>query len=87
MFSKAVLNHRINATHKEPLIWSWPYEHADRKREREADKALRHGAGHHNMPFEVDRKLLKDIVGEKMGEGVGRIEFLSAGRSPFLLIF
>jgi hypothetical protein len=39
------------------------------------------------MPFEVDRKLLKDIVGEKMGEGVGRIEFLSAGRSPFLLIF
>ena len=33
------------------------------------------------MPFEVDRKLLKDL--EKMGEEVCRIEFLSAGMSPF----
>jgi len=73
-----------------PLIWSWPHEHADRKREREADEALhgRHGSTHyiygsHSVPFEVDRKLLKDLVREKMGEEVGRIEFLSAGMSPF----
>ena len=72
-----------------PLIWSWPHEHADRKCEREADEALhgRHGSAHyiygsHSMPFEVDRKLLKDLVREKMGEEVGRIEFLSAGMSP-----
>lgn len=74
-----------------PLIWSWPHEHADRKREREADEALhgRHGVtnyvyGSRNMPFEVDRKLLKDLVKEKMGEEVGRIQFLSAGMAPFL---
>lgn len=69
-----------------PMIWSWPREHADRKREREADEGLhgRHGAAHyiygsHSVPFEVDRRLLRDSVREKMGEEVGRIEFLSAG--------
>jgi hypothetical protein len=77
-----------------PLIWSWPHEHADRKREREADESLhgRHGTTHyiygsHSMPFEVDRKLLKDLVREKMGDEVGRIEFMSAGMSPFLVIW
>lgn len=57
-----------------PLIWDWPAEHEDRKAEKKADAAL-HGA----TPFEVDRKLLKDVVREKMGVEVGRIKFLSAG--------
>ncbi|TFK41788.1 hypothetical protein BDQ12DRAFT_678502 [Crucibulum laeve] len=57
-----------------PLKWDWDAEHADRKRERKADAAL-HGA----TPFEVDRKVLKDVVREKMGREVGRIRFLSAG--------
>ena len=57
-----------------PLIWDWPAEHQDRKAEKKADAAL-HGA----TPFEVDRKLLKDVVREKMGVEVGRIRFLSAG--------
>ena len=57
-----------------PLQWSWEIEHADRKKERKADAAL-HGA----TPFEVDRRVLKDIVREKMGVDVGLITFLSAG--------
>jgi hypothetical protein len=57
-----------------PLIWDWPAEHEDRKAEKKADAAL-HGA----PLFEVDRKLLKDVVREKMGVEVGRIRFLNAG--------
>ena len=74
-----------------PMIWSWTREHADRRREREADEGLhgRHGATHyiygsHSVPFEVDRRLLRDSVREKMGEEVGGIEFLSAGVCVFL---
>ncbi|KAJ4468697.1 hypothetical protein J3R30DRAFT_3661693 [Lentinula aciculospora] len=64
--------------HEEPegevLEWDWDVEHADRKAEAKADAAL-HGA----LPFEVDRKVLKDVVREKMGAEVVRIKFLSAG--------
>jgi hypothetical protein len=35
------------------------------------------------MPFEVDRKLLKDLIRENMGEEVSGIEFLSVGMSFF----
>ncbi|KAF8799492.1 hypothetical protein BYT27DRAFT_7120349 [Phlegmacium glaucopus] len=60
---------------RRPLLqWDWEIEHADRKKERKADAAL-HGA----TPFEVDRRVLKDVVREKMGVDVGRITFLSAG--------
>ena len=59
---------------KAPLVWDWDIEHADRKLEAKADAAV-HGA----PPFQVDRKLLKDIVQEKMGEDVVRIKFLGAG--------
>ncbi|KAF6756356.1 hypothetical protein DFP72DRAFT_893953 [Ephemerocybe angulata] len=61
----------------EPLVWDWDIEHEDRRRERAYDAALRD-----TMPFEVDRRLLKDVVREKMGAEVGRIKFLSAGASP-----
>ena len=64
------------------LVWNWDAEHADRKLEAKADAALRDAA-----PFQVDRKLLKDIVHEKMGSQVARIKFLGAGtysRSIFL---
>ncbi|KAJ7624922.1 hypothetical protein FB45DRAFT_924537 [Roridomyces roridus] len=57
-----------------PLEWDWDIEHADRKLEREADAAL-HGA----TPFEVDRRILKDVVLEHMKTPVARIMFLSAG--------
>ncbi|GLB38967.1 putative phosphotransferase enzyme family protein [Lyophyllum shimeji] len=57
-----------------PLQWSWEVEHADRKREVKADAPL-HGA----TPFQVDRRVLKDVVRENQGKEVGRIEFLSAG--------
>jgi hypothetical protein len=57
-----------------PLEWDWEVEHADRKREAKADAAL-HGA----IPFQVDRKILKDVVRERMGVDVGRIAFLSSG--------
>ncbi|KAJ3863324.1 hypothetical protein EV359DRAFT_43376 [Lentinula novae-zelandiae] len=58
----------------EVLEWDWDIEHADRKAEAKADAAL-HGA----LPFEVDRKVLKDVVRENMGSEVVRIKFLSAG--------
>ena len=63
-----------SASPRPPLQWNWETEHADRKKERKADTAL-HGA----TPFEVDRRVLKDIVREKMGVDVGLITFLSAG--------
>lgn len=56
------------------LEWDWEIEHADRQRERKADAAL-YGA----LPFEVDRKLLKDVVREKSCVDVARIKFLSSG--------
>lgn len=58
------------------LQWDWDIEHEDRKKEARADAAI-HGA----QPFQVDRKLLKDIVHEKMGVEVVRINFLGAGSS------
>jgi len=61
-----------------PLVWDWTIEHEDRKRERKADAAF-----HHSTPFEVDRKILKDVVREKMGVEAGRIQFLSAGEPEF----
>ncbi|KAF5380784.1 hypothetical protein D9757_007105 [Collybiopsis confluens] len=61
-------------TGEESMEWDWDIEHADRKAETKADAVL-HGA----LPFEVDRKLLKDVVREKMNEEVARIKFLSAG--------
>ncbi|KAF7324118.1 hypothetical protein MKEN_00634200 [Mycena kentingensis (nom. inval.)] len=57
-----------------PLEWDWDIEHADRKRETQADKE-QHGA----LPFEVDRRVLKDVVLEHMKKPVARIVFLSAG--------
>ncbi|KAF9479473.1 hypothetical protein BDN70DRAFT_690228 [Pholiota conissans] len=57
-----------------PLTWDWTIEHEDRKRERKVDDAM-----HAPTPFEVDRKILKDVIREKMGVEVGRIRFLSAG--------
>lgn len=57
-----------------PLQWDWDIEHEDRRRERRIDASI-----HHEAPFEVDRRLLKDVVREKMGIEVGRIKFLSAG--------
>ncbi|KAI0659246.1 hypothetical protein C8Q70DRAFT_916037 [Cubamyces menziesii] len=63
-----------DSTEKPRLVWDWDVEHADRQAERKADAAV-HGA----IPFEVDRKLLKDIVQERMGAEVARIKFLGAG--------
>lgn len=59
-----------------PLKWSWEVEHEDRRKEAKADAAV-HGAA----PFQIDRKLLRDIVQEKMAAEVVRIQFLGAGES------
>ncbi|KAI0694201.1 hypothetical protein BC835DRAFT_1350457 [Cytidiella melzeri] len=61
-------------TEKKVRAWSWELEHEDRKKEAKADAAI-HGA----PPFQVDRKLLKDIVREKMEAEVVRIQYLGAG--------
>ncbi|ESK87067.1 phosphotransferase family protein [Moniliophthora roreri MCA 2997] len=71
------LNGSINGKTQEkekPLEWDWVIEQADRQREARIDASL-HGA----TPFEVDRKVLKDVVREKMNVEVVRIEFLSSG--------
>jgi hypothetical protein len=61
--------------HGDPLCqWDWEAKHADRKKERKADATL-HGA----TPFEFNRRVLKDVVREKMGVDVGQITFLSTG--------
>ncbi|THH32577.1 hypothetical protein EUX98_g1626 [Antrodiella citrinella] len=58
-----------------PLLqWDWDIEHQDRRREAKADAVV-----HNTQPFQVDRKLLKDIVHEKMGTEVARVQFLGAG--------
>ncbi|PFH45421.1 hypothetical protein AMATHDRAFT_184595 [Amanita thiersii Skay4041] len=56
------------------LEWDWEREHADRKLEAKADVAL-----HGSIPFQVDRKVLKDVVRERIGVEVGNIKFLSSG--------
>ncbi|CAL1709107.1 unnamed protein product [Somion occarium] len=56
------------------LQWDWDIEHEDRKLEAKADALIRAAP-----PFQVDRKLLKDIVHEKAGAEVARIKFLGAG--------
>lgn len=61
-----------------PLLqWDWDIEHEDRRREAKADAVV-----HNAQPFQVDRKLLKDIVYERVGAEVARIRFLGAGASP-----
>lgn len=64
----------IESATKQQLEWDWDSEHLDRKRESDADRSL-HGSG----PFEVDRKVLKDVVRERTSTDVARIKFLSAG--------
>ncbi|OAX40566.1 hypothetical protein K503DRAFT_714283 [Rhizopogon vinicolor AM-OR11-026] len=56
------------------IEWDWDVEHHDRHLEARADATL-HGA----QPFQVDRRVLKDVVRETMGCEVGRIKFLSSG--------
>ncbi|KIM74140.1 hypothetical protein PILCRDRAFT_828561 [Piloderma croceum F 1598] len=59
---------------KPPIEWDWDLEHKDRRIEAQADAAM-----HGFQPFQVDRKVLKDVVREKMDTEVGRIKFLSSG--------
>lgn len=68
---------QLPAFTKPLLQWDWDVEHDDRRREAKADAAV-----HNAQPFQVDRKLLKDIVFEKMGAEVVRIRFLGAGTLP-----
>jgi len=60
--------------HLPPVVWDWDIEHTDRKREAIADAAV-----HGSIPYQVDRRVLKDVVREKTGLDVGRITFLGAG--------
>ncbi|KAG9311592.1 hypothetical protein JVU11DRAFT_7801 [Chiua virens] len=64
----------LPATSHTPIDWDWDIEHADRRREANADAVL-----HDPPPFQVDRRVLKDIVREKTHCEVGRIIFLSSG--------
>jgi hypothetical protein len=62
--------------------WSWDYELEDRKKEAKADAAI-----HNFQPFQVDRKVLKDVVKEHFGCEVGRLKFLSSGTCAATLAF
>jgi hypothetical protein len=70
-------------TAKPALEWDWDVEHEDRKLEEKADAASQP----HLLPFQVDRRVLRDIVREKMGVEVGRIKFLSLGKSSSFHVF
>ncbi|KAG2028489.1 hypothetical protein BDR03DRAFT_1077882, partial [Suillus americanus] len=56
------------------IEWDWDVEHHDRRLEAKLD-AAQHGT----QPFQVDRRVLKDVVREMTGCEVGRINFLSSG--------
>ena len=58
------------------LEWDWDLEHQDRAKETKADRAV-----HNAQPFLVDRRVLKDVVKEKLRVDVARIVFLSSGAS------
>jgi hypothetical protein len=62
------------------IEWDWDIEHDDRRREAKYDAAL-HDAQH---PFQVDRRVLKDVVRENMDDEVGRIVFISSGKQYHL---
>ncbi|KAL1741330.1 hypothetical protein HDZ31DRAFT_45673 [Schizophyllum fasciatum] len=64
----------VDGGHDGPLEWDWDIEHEDRKREAAADTNFLDAS-----PFQVDRRVLKDVVREQMSTDVGRIQFLSAG--------
>jgi len=57
-----------------PIAWDWQAEHRDRKLESKADSAL-----HGTQPFQVDRRVLKEVVRERARVDVARITFLSSG--------
>ncbi|KDQ60403.1 hypothetical protein JAAARDRAFT_32800 [Jaapia argillacea MUCL 33604] len=66
----------VGDSSKQPAMeWDWDFEHADRKKEAQSDAS----SAHLMAPFQVDRKVLKDVVKERMGVEAGRIQFLSAG--------
>ncbi|EIN08769.1 hypothetical protein PUNSTDRAFT_67873 [Punctularia strigosozonata HHB-11173 SS5] len=69
------------AAHEEPEVveWDWDAEHEDRRREAKADVDFARNGQLEQVPFQVDRKLLKDIVKDKMEKDVGRINFISSG--------
>ncbi|KAG8216577.1 hypothetical protein J3R82DRAFT_6761 [Butyriboletus roseoflavus] len=64
-----------------PIEWNWDVELADRRREAQAEAAV-----YDAQPFQVDRRVLKDILREKTHCEVGHITFLSAGRFCFLFL-
>jgi hypothetical protein len=67
-----------------PLEWDWAEEHADRARERASDAAKARLADSADAlalpPFDVDRRVLRDVVAEHMRAPVARIRFIGAGK-------
>ncbi|KAL5521525.1 hypothetical protein ACEPAF_2273 [Sanghuangporus sanghuang] len=59
------------ATPLKHLEWDWDAEYADRVREKRHDG--------NDTSFQVDRRVLRDVVKEKLGIEVARIRFLSSG--------
>jgi hypothetical protein len=57
------------------LQWNWEAEHEDRRKEARMDRAV-----HNAQPFQVDRRVLKDVAKEKLGIDVARIVYLSSGK-------
>src|ERR1700722_8552059 len=71
----ATSNTATPETARTALEWDWDVDYEDRKLEEKADAA-----------FQIDRKVLKDVVKEKMGIEVGRINFLSSGQFQLTLL-
>lgn len=60
------------------LEWDWDAELADRERE------IRHDGN--DTSFQVDRRVLRDVVKEKLGVEVAHIRFISSGKYALLFI-
>lgn len=53
------------------LEWDWDAEYADRAREKRHDGT--------DTSFQIDRRVLRDVVKEKLSAEVARIRFMSSG--------
>ena len=63
--------HTVQGTPVKHLEWDWDAEYADRAREKRHDGS--------DTSFQIDRRVLRDVVKEKLGVEVARIRFLSSG--------
>lgn len=69
-FDSHLGSEKSSAATRAPLVWDWEADQADRERERRADG---------DNSFQVDRRVLRDVVKEVLSVEVVQIRFISSG--------